>query len=244
MTTEPIAHPPIVSQEEWLSDRKKFLVREKEATKYIDKLNADRRRLSMVKVEKDYTFEGPNGPVTFLEMFEGRTQLVIYHFMFAPEWENGCPGCTGWVDAVGDLSLLNERNTTFALISRAPIEKLNAYKEKRGWDLNWFSSFGSMFNYDFHTSLDEGFAPVLNNYRTREQLEEKFGKDEERMKGEKPATSVFFRIESDIYHAYSTFDRGSENLTHSYALLDITPYGRQEDWEDSPDGWPQKPTYG
>jgi predicted dithiol-disulfide oxidoreductase (DUF899 family) len=244
MNQEELAHPPIVSQEDWLKQRIEFLQREKEATKYIDRLNADRRRLPMVKVDKSYTFEGPDGPVSFLDLFEGRTQLIIYHFMFDPEWEKGCPGCTGWVDALGDLSLLADRGVSFTLVSRAPLEKLNAYKAERGWNWQWVSSFGSDFNYDFHVTLDESKVPVLNNYLTRAELEARHGKDEDYMKGEKPATSVFFRIGDDIYHTYSTFHRGSESLVHSYAMLDITPFGRQEDWEDSPVGWPQKPTYG
>lgn len=233
MTTEQIPHPPVATQEEWLAARKALLVEEKAATRANDRLSAARRRLPMVKVEKTYTFDGPDGPQTLLDLFAGRRQLIVYHFMFDPEWENGCSGCTGYVKALGDLSDLQARDTAFVLISRAPLPKLAAYKAKQGWDWPWYSAYGSDFNYDFHVTLDETVAPPEYNYRPQPGD-----------KGERPGTSVFFRIGDEIYHTYSTFARGGESLTHSYALFDITPYGRQEDWEDSPAGWPQRPTYG
>src|SRR5688572_27022001 len=127
------AHPPIVSHAEWLAQRTRLLDREKEATHQQDRLAAERRRLPMVPVDKDYVFEGPAGTCRLGDLFEGRTQLIVYHFMFDPAWEKGCPGCTGLVDALGDLSLLNQRNTTFVLISRAPFAKLDAYRQQRGW---------------------------------------------------------------------------------------------------------------
>lgn len=231
--TEVIAHPPIATQEAWLAARKELLLREKELTRAYDRLSAERRRLSMVKVEKNYLFDGPDGQRSLLDLFDGKQQLIVYHFMFDPEWENGCPGCTNYVNALGDLSDLKERNTAFVLVSRAPLAKLEAYKAKKGWDQPWYSSYGSDFNYDFHVTLDEAVA--LPEYNYREQPGEK---------GERPGTSIFFRVGDEIYHTYSTFARGGESLTHTYALLDITPYGRQEDWEDSPAGWPQRPTYG
>lgn len=233
MTTEQIAHPPIASREEWLAARKTLLDQEKALTRANDALNAQRRRLPMVKVEKEYTFEGPDGKRTLLDLFEGRRQLIVYHFMFDPTWDTGCPGCTGYVDALGDLSLLSKRDTSFVLISRAPLAKLEAYKQQRGWDRPWVSSAGSDFNYDFHVTLDETVAPPEYNFRSQPGDQ-----------GERPGTSVFFRIGDDIYHTYSTYARGGEYLTHTSTLLDITPYGRQEDWEDSPAGWPQHPTYG
>ncbi|MFN8440784.1 MAG: DUF899 domain-containing protein [Caldilineaceae bacterium] len=233
MTTEQIAHPPIASHEEWLAARKTLLDQEKALTRANDALSAQRRRLPMVKVEKEYIFEGPEGKRTLLDLFEGRRQLIVYHFMFDPTWDEGCPGCTGYVDALGDLSTLSKRDTSFVLVSRAPLAKLEAYKQKRGWDRPWVSSNGSDFNFDFHVTLDEAVAPPEYNYRSQPGD-----------KGERPGTSVFFRIGDDIYHTYSTFARGGEYLTHTSTLLDITPYGRQEDWEDSPAGWPQHPTYG
>mgnify|MGYP002400712152 FL=1 len=196
----------------------------------------------MVRIEKPYVFDGPKGRVTLAEIFDGKQQLIVYHFMFDPEWDKGCPGCTGFVDSLGDLSLLDERNTAFALISRAPIEKLETYRIAHGWERRWYSSFGSDFNYDFHVTLDEAVAPLEYNYRSKEEL--LASNKEYSFSGESHGLSVFFRLGGDVYHTYSTYGRGVENLTDAYGLLDVTPYGRQEDWEDSPAGWPQRPTYG
>jgi predicted dithiol-disulfide oxidoreductase (DUF899 family) len=242
MENENVPHPPIASRVEWTGKRKELLAREKAHTREYDSINAERRRLPMVKVEKGYTFDGPNGKTTLKEAFEGRRQLIIYHFMFDPEWEKGCPGCTGLVDALGDLSMLNDRDTTYALVSRAPLAKLDAYKSAKGWDKTWYSSFDSDFNYDFHVTHDAAKVPMEYNYLDQEEWEAKRGKP--MPPGEAPGISVFFQVDGDIYHTYSAFARGLEALTDSYRLLDITPYGRQEDFEDSPEGWPQKPTYG
>jgi len=212
-----VPSPKVVPESQWQGPRNSLLEQEKELTRQMDRVNAARRRLPMVKLEKTYSFDGPNGKTTLPELFEGRRQLIVYHFMFDPAWEKGCPGCTGYVNALGDLSMLGERNTSFVLISRAPLAKLEGYKKLKGWQRPWYSSFGSDFNYDFNATNDKGEAHGL---------------------------SVFFRIGDDVYHTYSTHRRGTESLTDSYALLDRTPYGRQEDFEDSPPGWPQKPTYG
>jgi len=217
MTIQEIAHPPIATRDEWLAARKTLLAHEKEVTKHYDRVSAERRRLPMVKLEKTYTFDGPEGKRSLLDLFEGHRQLIVYHFMFDPTWENGCDGCTGFVNELADLSMLPARDTQFVLISRAPLEKLQAYKARKGWDRPWYSSFGSDFNYDFQVTTDTGETHGL---------------------------SVFFRIDDDVFHTYSTYNRGTESLTDSYRLLDVTPYGRQEDWEDSPAGWPQHPTYG
>src|ERR1700682_88770 len=128
MTTSTTPHPPIVSQNQWLAERKKLLAHERELTKHYDRVNAERRRLPMVKIEKDYVFEGPSGKLTLKDLFEGRRQLIVYHFMFDPAWDKGCSGCTGLVDALGDLSLLKKCDTTFVVVSRAPLAKLDAYK--------------------------------------------------------------------------------------------------------------------
>jgi predicted dithiol-disulfide oxidoreductase (DUF899 family) len=242
MIQNEIAHPEIVGKDEWLTARKTLLEREKDYTKRGDRINAERRRLPMVKLEKEYSFEGPQGTVKLIDLFEGYTQLIIYHFMFDPEWDKGCMGCTGYVSALGDLSLLQERNTTFALVSRAPLPKLEAYKQLKGWTVPWYSSFGSDFNYDFHATLDKTVAPIEYNYRNQAELEEHNGSDD--VQGESHGLSVFFRLGDDIFHTYSTYARGVEALTDAYRLLDMTPYGRQEDFEDSPPGWPQQPTYG
>jgi predicted dithiol-disulfide oxidoreductase (DUF899 family) len=147
MTTSTVPHPPIVSRDQWLDERKKLLVREKELTKTAQMPNDAKGKLSLKA------------------LFEGRRQLVVYHFMFDPAWDKGCPGCTSYVNALGDLSMLNDRDTTFILVSRAPLPKLEAYKAKMGWSVPWFSSFGSDFNYDFHVTNDEKVAPVEYNYR-------------------------------------------------------------------------------
>src|SRR5450432_2121030 len=142
MTINTTPHPRIVSQDEWLAERKKLLAEEKELTKHHDRVNAERRRLPMVKIEKDYVFDGPEGKKRLVDLFEGRRQLIVYHFMFDPKWDTGCPGCTGFVDAQGDESMVNDCDTTFALISRAPSAKLEAYKANKGWSIPWYSSFG------------------------------------------------------------------------------------------------------
>jgi predicted dithiol-disulfide oxidoreductase (DUF899 family) len=229
--TQEIPHPPVADRDAWLAARLALLEREKALTRERDRINALRRRLPMVKVEKAYEFETPEGKRTLLDLFEGRRQLIVYHFMFDKDWDEGCPGCTGYVNALGDLSDLAQRDTSFVLVSRAPLAKLEAYKEKHGWRWPWVSSDGTDFNGDFGVTVDD--AHPTYNYRP-----------EAERRGEQPGTSVFFRLGDDVYHAYSVFARGGENLTDSYALLDITPYGRQEDFEDSPEGWPQRPTYG
>ncbi|MBD1915721.1 MULTISPECIES: DUF899 domain-containing protein [Cyanophyceae] len=242
MTITTFAHPPVVSTDTWLAERKALLADEKALTKQRDRVNAKRRRLPMVKLEKTYKFEGSEGETSLLDLFEGRHQLLVYHFMFDPEWENGCSGCTGLVNAIGDLSLLGDRDTTFVLVSRAPLTKLEQYKARQRWTLPWFSSFASDFNYDFHVTLDAAVAPVQYNYRDQEELASNL--DQHFMQGESHGMSVFFRIDDEVFHTYSTYARGCEGLTDAYSLLDLTPYGRQQDFEDSPVGWPQRPTYG
>ncbi len=242
MATNEIPHPPIVSHDQWLAERKKLLAHEKELTRQHDRVNAERRRLPMVRIEKDYVFDGANGKQRLKDLFEDRRQLVIYHFMFDPSWENGCPGCTGYANALGDLSMLHNCDTMFAMVSRAPLAKLEAYKAKKGWSVPWYSSFGSDFNYDFHVTNDEKVAPVEYNYRNKAELEA--NKVPNAISGEEHGLSVFFRIGDDVFHTYSAYARGTEGRTGSRALLDMTPYGRQQDFEDSPPGWPQRPTYG
>lgn len=162
---------------------------------------------------------------------------------FDPDWDEGCPGCTGFVDALGDLTLLYDRDTSMTLISRAPLAKLEAYKSKRGWSLPWVSSFRSDFNYDFHVTLDERVAVPEYNYRSKAELERRT--DEPHfVSGEAHGLSVFFRLDEDVFHTYSSYARGVEGLSDAYNLLDCTAFGRQEDFEDSPPGWPQRPTYG
>lgn len=242
MTEEAIPHPPITTPDDWRQARKVLLAREKEATRTRDAVSAARRRLPMVRIAQDYTFNGPNGTVRLVDLFEGRRQLIVYHFMFDPAWEQGCSGCTGFVNALGDLSMLAERDTTMVLIARAPLEKLERYKAAKGWTLPWLSSYGSEFNYDFHVTQDANHRPIEYNYLDQAELDARG--EHYFLAGESHGLSVFFRLGAEVFHTYSTYARGVEGLTDAYSLLDVTPYGRQEDWEDSPEGWPQRPTYG
>lgn len=244
MSTATVPHPPVVSQSEWLVSRKELLREEKELTSHKDRVNAERRRLPMVKLDKEYTFDAPKGKVSLLDLFEGRRQLIVYHFMFDPTWDKGCPGCTGLVNALGDLSMLNKRETTLVLISRAPLAKLEKYRAEQGWDRHWVSSYESDFNYDFHVTQDKKVVPLEYNFRPQPELESRGKEEPWFLEGENHGLSVFFRIDDDVFHTYSTYARGCESITDAYSLLDLTPYGRQEDFEDSPAGWPQKPTYG
>lgn len=242
----------VVSRDEWLAARKALLAKEKAFTRQRDALNAERRRLPMVRIDKDYRFEGPQGTVSLLDLFEGRRQLIVYHFMFDPNdppagksgepWDEGCSGCSFLVDNIGHLAHLHARDTSLVLVSRAPLAKIMPFKARMGWTVPWFSSFGSDFNYDFHATLDESVAPVMYNYRDRAELAQR-GEDHV-AQGEAHGLSVFLRDGDSVLHSYSTYGRGVDLLSGTYNYLDLTPLGRQEDWEDSPEGWPQSPTYG
>jgi len=212
--------PPIVSATEWQRAREKLLVKEKAATHARDALAAERRRLPMVRIEKDYVFEGPDGKTSLVDLFDGRRQLLLYHFMFAPGvggWPSaGCPGCSIVVDQIGHPAHLHARGTSFVLVSKAPLKSLQAYRKRMGWTLPWFSSAGSDFNRDFGVSTKEG---------------ETFG------------LSVFFRDGAEVFRTYFTNGRGVEALGSVWTFLDLTPLGRQENWEVSPAGWPQTAPY-
>src|SRR5437870_1132594 len=226
----------IVSREEWLAARKALLLKEKEFTHARDALNTERRTLPMVKIDKDYVFEGPDGKASLLDMFEGRRQLLVRHFMFDPSWEAGCPSCTAAADEICDglLDHLHTRDTSFAVVSRAPLAKLEVYKAKRGWTFPWYSSFGSDFNYDFHVTLDEAVAPVEYNYRSKAEHEQAGTAGYVTGDGslERPGTSCFLRDGDAVFHTYSTFARGEEATGGAYYFLDLTALGRQEDWEE------------
>ncbi len=226
--------PQVVSREQWLEARKQLLRREKELTRARDALNADRRRLPMVKVEKRYLFQGPDGEASLLDLFDGRRQLVVQHVMFDPSWTDACAGCTASIDELsqGLVAHINSRETSYALVSRAPLEKLADYKKRRGWTLPWYSSFGSDFNYDFHVTLDQSVQPVEFNYRGAEELREKGLSWVLDSPSEQPGHSCFLQDGGEIYHTYSTFARGSEALGGSYGVLDWTALGRQEAWEE------------
>ena len=226
--------PEVVSRPAWREARKALLVREKELTRQRDALNADRRRLPMVEITEDYTFDGPGGPASLLDVFEGRRQLILQHFMFDPEWDEGCSSCTAGCDEVSDglLAHLATRDTTFAVVSRAPLEKLERYKAKKGWTFPWYSSFGSSFNYDFHVTLDASVAPVEYNFRDAEELEATGSGWMLEGSSEQPGHSVFLRDGERVFHTYSSFARGAEMTGGSYYFLDLTALGRQEDWEE------------
>jgi predicted dithiol-disulfide oxidoreductase (DUF899 family) len=210
-----MAMPKIVSEAEWQDARAALLVKEKAATRALDALAAERRRLPMVRIDKDYVFEGLDGDVRLADIFEGRRQLLIYHFMFGPG-EDPCTGCSSFTDNVGNLSHLHARDTTFALMSRAPHDELLEYEQRMGWDLPWYSSSGNDFNRDFGLTTDAGETFGLNAY---------------------------LRDGDDVFLTYRTNARGVDRLRLDFNLLDLTPYGRQEEWEDSPEGWPQTPAY-
>ncbi|RFU28797.1 hypothetical protein B7463_g7532, partial [Scytalidium lignicola] len=220
----------VVSQEEWLKARRELLVKEKSAVRANDELTSQRRALPMVKIDKEYTFEGPNGTKTLADIFEGRKQLIIYHFMFSPEKDTGCNGCSFVADNLpSSLAHLQARNTTLVLVSRAPIDKVEKFKSRLGWNYTWYSSFGSTFNYDFHVTNDEAVAPVEYNYKTKDEiLGDKNPNMRELAKGEGPGLSVFLKEGGEIFHTYSTFARGLEGLIVTDKLLDLTPLGRQD----------------
>jgi predicted dithiol-disulfide oxidoreductase (DUF899 family) len=218
--------PKVTSRQEWLQARKRLLAKEKEATRASDALRAERQALPMVEVEKDYAFEGPDGEAGLLDMFEGRRQLIVQHFMFDPEWEDGCPSCTYFSEDLGHLPHLHEKDTSFVVISRAPLRKIEAYKRKRGWTFPWYSSFGSDFNYDFHVTMDESVAPAEYNYRSA--AEHRQAGMPWYTEGEQPGVSVFLCEGDRVFHTYSSFARGSEHLVSTAMFLDLTPLGRQE----------------
>jgi predicted dithiol-disulfide oxidoreductase (DUF899 family) len=226
--------PQVVTRDEWLAARKELLVREKAATRARDELNADRRRLPMVEIDKDYVFDGPDGKASLLDLFEGRLQLVMYHFMFDPAWDAGCSSCSGFVDQLGLLVHLNVRGTTFAAVSRAPITKITPFKERMGWTFPWYSSFDSDFNYDFHVTLDESVTPIEYNYRTKAEHEAAgtgyYVTSEQPF--ELPGVSAFLRDGDRVFHTYSTYGRGTDAIGSTAGFLDLTALGRQEDWEE------------
>ncbi len=226
--------PDIVSSEEWLAARKALLVREKELTRAGDALNADRRRLPMVEIDKDYTFHGPQGDVGLLDLFDGRRQLIVQHIMFDPSWDDACSSCSAAVEEMSDglLDHMRVRDTRFVAVSRAPFAKLEDYRARKGWTIPWFSSEGSDFNYDFHVTVDATKAPVMFNYRNASELSDKGMDWILDGSSEQPGYSCFLRDGDRIFHTYSTFGRGTEQLGGAYAFLDMTALGRQEEWEE------------
>ena len=203
-------------------------------TKARDALSTKRRCLPMVEVTEDYRFDGPKGEVGLVDLFDGRSQLIVQHFMFDPSWDEGCPSCTAAADELSEglLRHLHARDTSFAAVSRAPLEKIERYKSSKGWDFPWYSSNGSRFNYDYHVTIDASVAPVEWNFRTGDELDDAGFAWMRDGSSEQPGYSVFLHADGRIFHTYSMYARGAEWLGGGYAFLDITPLGRQEDWEE------------
>ncbi len=212
----------VVSREEWLAARQSLLRKEKEFTRLRDQLNAARRALPWVKVEKDYVFEGPDGPVTLADLFGGRSQLIVKHFMFGPDWKEGCVGCSFELDqTIGALMHVEHHDVAYAVVARAPLEKTEPFRNRMGWPVRWVSSFGNDFNHDFHVSfMAEEIARGETYYNYQPNA---------RVMDEMSGRSVFYKAESgEIFHTYSAYARGGEMHLGAYALLDITPKGRDE----------------
>lgn len=218
MPNEPETLPPVVSPDIWQAEMEKLLAAEKKLTRQRDAVNAQRRRLPMVKIEKTYTLQSEMGPLSFPDLFEGRRQLIVYHFMFAPDADAGCPGCSWLTDAMTHPAHLHARDTTLAMVSRAPLQKLRLYGERMGWTnpVPWYSSGDSDFNYDMGATKDDS---------------------------EIHGISVFMRQGDSIFRTYYSGGRGVEYLGSFWTYLDLTPWGRQEYWEESPPGWPQGDAY-
>ena len=203
--------PKVVSGEEWQVARDSLLVREKEATRALDALAAQRRRLPMVRVDREYVFDGPDGKASLLDLFDGRRQLVVYQFMDRGPDEY-CSGCSSLIDNVGRLEHLHARDTSFVVVSNMPLPQITSFKQRMGWSVPFYSSRGSLFSDD--CGAGDGFG-----------------------------ISVFLRDGDDVYRTYFTSGRGGDRVRFDFNLLDLTPFGRQEQWEDSPEGWPQTPPY-
>lgn len=219
------ALPPIVSREDWRAANAEQINREKAHTRERDALNARRRRLPVCRVDKDYVFQGGEGPVSLLDLFHGRRQLILYHFMFGPNQAEGCDGCSMVVDNMGHPAHLHARDINRVLVSRAPLHRIEPFRQRMGWIEPWYSSAGSDFNSDF------GVGP----------REPRPGQHQD---GEMFGLSVFIRDQQgQVYQSYFTQFRGVEYLGSSFSYFDLAPWGRQEDWENSPAGWPQGPRY-
>ncbi|HEY7325024.1 MAG TPA: DUF899 domain-containing protein [Streptosporangiaceae bacterium] len=227
--------PEVVSREEWLAARRLLLAEEKELTRRRDTLNADRRRLPMVRIDRQYQFEGPAGSVGLLELFGDSSQLIVQHVMFDPDWDAACPSCTASMDESTPALLdhLKARGTAYVRVSRAPYPKIAAYAHAHGWTFPWYSAYGSDFNYDFHVTLDPAVAPAEYNYRSQQEWAAIDPDWLDLESTEVPGVSCFLRDGDDLYHTYSTFARGTELIGGlTYPLLDLTALGRQEEWEE------------
>ncbi|ETW98875.1 MAG: hypothetical protein ETSY1_17100 [Candidatus Entotheonella factor] len=223
---------PVVSREAWLEARQAYLLKEKEFTRLRDELSQQRRELPWVQVDKAYVFHGPNGRETLAELFDGRSQLLIYHFMFGPDWEEGCPSCSFWADHFDGMMIhLNHRDVTMLAVSRAPLEQLEAYKQRMGWTFKWVSSYETDFNYDYHVSFTPQELESGEKYYNY-QMGSQFSAPEA------PGVSVFYKDETGtIFHTYSCYARGLDILNSTYHHLDLVPKGRDESDLPYPMAW-------
>lgn len=210
----------VVSANEWIAARKELLIKEKELTRARDALSAARRELPWERVEKTYVFDGPNGDETLAQAFAGKSQLAVYHFMFAPDWKDGCKSCSFWADQFERNVLhLAHRDTTLIAVSRAPRAKLTAYAQRFGWTFRWLSSEKNDFNFDYHVSFDSSQKSPIYNYEPKKMRME-----------ELPGLSVFYKDEEgSIFHTYSTYGRGLDMFNTAYQVMDLLPKGRDED---------------
>ena len=224
VTTEMnVADHPVVSRDQWIAQRKKLLAREKQLTYLSDEIARERRALPWVRVDKDYVFDTSQGPRTLTDLFEGRRQLLVQHFMFAPGWEQGCKSCSYMADHNDGANLhLPQRDVTLLVVSRAPLSDIERFRQRMGWQFKWVSSLGNDFNYDFGVSFtpeEMGRDEVYYNYVMQSFAHE-----------EAPGVSVFYKDDAgDVFHTYSRYGRGVEVMMHAYNLLDLTPKGRDED---------------
>jgi predicted dithiol-disulfide oxidoreductase (DUF899 family) len=231
MPNRTVDNPKIVPREEWLAARRKLLAKEKRLTHERDAIAAERRQLPWVKVEKNYIFDSPSGKKTLADLFDGKSQLIVYHFMFGPDWKEGCPSCSLNMDHTdGAIVHLAQRDLAFAAVSRAPLAKIEAFKKRMGWRFTWVSSYGTQFNYDFRASFtpeEMAKGKVDYNFDLME-----FPSDEA------PGISVFYQDQhGNIFHTYSAYARGTENVVNTYNYLDLVPKGRDEDDLSFPMAW-------
>jgi predicted dithiol-disulfide oxidoreductase (DUF899 family) len=222
MITSQIENPKVVSRTEWIPSRKELLVKEKQLTRQRDEIDRQRRELPWVKVEKNYLFEGPDGQQSMVDLFQGRSQLIVSHFMFGPGWKEGCVGCSFRSDHVdGALVHLEHHDVSFVTVSRAPLAEIEAFRKRMGWGFRWLSSYGSDFNYDYQVSFKKeeiATGRVTYNYEVRDFVSE-----------EASGVSVFYKSPAgEIFHTYSTHGRGDEMVDTTYMYLDLTPKGRNE----------------
>lgn len=220
--------PRIVSPDEWVAARKELQAAEEDAVRALEQIASRRREMPAVRIEKDYVFDGPDGKASLLDLFEGRPQLIVQHFMFDPSWDEGCEVCSYQADNVGPLTHLQAHNTTYAAVSLAPISKIEPFRQRMGWTFPWYSSQGSDFNYDFHVTLDESVTPIEYNFKTKQEL----------LDGDQPWTarpgehggvSVFLRDGDSVLHTWSGYGPIIYLFCETDILLDLTPLGRQDE---------------